>query len=193
MLYGFFLAWLWLFVIIITIITPQHVRFSSIYLYAIAWNLDGIPSIVIVQDLFLAVAFALIWPMLPTGTIHHVLCISDFDLMRRVILSRFFRRGFPRLKNLEIAGDLHVGARKTLILAQMLCEQLIPTFIGLVMAYSALFILIGTMNPTPSDSLAIFLLELHDGLPLPCATAMGTAIAVILIREKDLFRLFKTR
>ena len=56
------------------------------------------------------------------------------------------------------------------------------------MAYSALFILIGTMNPTPSDSLAIFLLELHDGLPLPCATAMGTAIAVILIREKDLFR-----
>ena len=61
------------------------------------------------------------------------------------------------------------------------------------MAYSALFILIGTMNPTPSDSLAIFLLELHDGLPLPCATAMGTAIAVILIREKDLFRLFKTR
>ena len=59
------------------------------------------------------------------------------------------------------------------------------------MAYSALFILIGTMNPTPSDSLAIFLLELHDGLPLPCATA--TAIAVILIREKDLFRLFKTR
>ena len=49
------------------------------------------------------------------------------------------------------------------------------------MAYSALFILIGTMNPTPSDSLAIFLLELHDGLPLPCATAMGTAIAVILI------------
>ena len=71
----------------------------------------------------------------------------------------------------------------------MLCEQLIPTFIGLVMAYSALFILIGTMNPTPSDSLAIFLLELHDGLPLPCATA----IAVILIREKDLFRLFKTR
>lgn len=57
------------------------------------------------------------------------------------------------------------------------------------MAYSALFILIGTMNPTPSDSLAIFLLELHDGLPLPCATAMGTAIAVILIREKDLFRL----
>ena len=51
----------------------------------------------------------------------------------------------------------------------MLCEQLIPTFIGLVMAYSALFILIGTMNPTPSDSLAIFLLELHDGLPLPCA------------------------
>ena len=54
----------------------------------------------------------------------------------------------------------------------MLCEQLIPTFIGLVMAYSALFILIGTMNPTPSDSLAIFLLELHDGLPLPCATAM---------------------
>ena len=42
----------------------------------------------------------------------------------------------------------------------MLCEQLIPTFIGLVMAYSALFILIGTMNPTPSDSLAIFLLEL---------------------------------
>lgn len=142
---------------------------------------------------FLAVAFALIWPMLPTGTIHHVLCISDFDLMRRVILSRFFRRGFSRLKNLEIAGDLHVGARKTLILAQMLCEQLIPTFIGLVMAYSALFILIGTMNPTPSDSLAIFLLELHDGLPLPCATAMGTAIAVILIREKDLFRLFKTR
>lgn len=142
---------------------------------------------------FLAVAFALIWPMLPTGTIHHVLCISDFDLMRRVILSRFFRQGFPRLKNLEIAGDLHVGARKTLILAQMLCEQLIPTFIGLVMAYSALFILIGTMNPTPSDSLAIFLLELHDGLPLPCATAMGTAIAVILIREKDLFRLFKTR
>lgn len=113
--------------------------------------------------------------------------------MRRVILSRFFRRGFPRLKNLEIAGDLHVGARKTLILAQMLCEQLIPTFIGLVMAYSALFILIGTMNPTPSDSLAIFLLELHDGLPLPCATAMGTAIAVILIREKELFRLFKTR
>ena len=75
----------------------------------------------------------------------------------------------------------------------MLCEQLIPTFIGLVMAYSALFILIGTMNPTPSDSLAICLLELHDGLPLPCATAMGTAIAVILIREKDLFRLFKTR
>lgn len=69
-------------------------------------------------------------------------------------------------KNLEIAGDLHVGARKTLILAQMLCEQLIPTFIGLVMAYSALFILIGTMNPTPSDSLAIFLLELHDGLPV---------------------------
>lgn len=66
----------------------------------------------------------------------------------------------------------------------MLCEQLIPTLIGLVMAYSALFILIGTMNPTPSDSLAIFLLELHDGLPLPCATAMGTAIAVILIREK---------
>ena len=96
-------------------------------------------------------------------------------------------------KNLEIAGDLHVGARKTLILAQMLCEQLIPTLIGLVMAYSALFILIGRMNPTPSDSLAIFLLELHDGLPLPCATAMGTAIAVILIREKDLFRLFKTR
>lgn len=48
----------------------------------------------------------------------------------------------------------------------MLCEQLIPTFIGLVMAYSALFILIGTMNPTPSDSLAIFLLELHDGLPV---------------------------
>ena len=66
----------------------------------------------------------------------------------------------------------------------MLCEQLIPTFIGLVMAYSALFILIGTMNPTPSDSLAIFLLKLHDGLPLPCATAMGTAIAVILIRRK---------
>ena len=75
----------------------------------------------------------------------------------------------------------------------MLCEQLIPTLIGLVMAYSAPFILIGTMNPTPSDSLAIFLLELRDGLPLPCATAMGTAIAVILIREKDLFRLFKTR
>lgn len=49
MLYGFFLAWLWLFVIIITIITPQHVRFSSMYLYAIAWNLDGIPSIVIVD------------------------------------------------------------------------------------------------------------------------------------------------
>lgn len=69
---AFFLAWLWLFVIIITIITPQHVRFSSMYLYAIAWNLDGIPSIVIVRDLFLAVAFALIWPMLPTGTIHHV-------------------------------------------------------------------------------------------------------------------------
>jgi len=35
--------------------------------------------------------------------------------------------------------------------------------------------------------------HMHDGLPLPCATAMGTAIAVILIREKDLFRLFKTR
>lgn len=52
MLYGFFLAWLWLFVIIITIITPQHVRFSSMYLYAIAWNLDVIPSIVIVRDLF---------------------------------------------------------------------------------------------------------------------------------------------
>lgn len=34
------------------------------------------------------------------------------------------------------------------------------------MAYSALFILIGTMNPTPSDSLAISLLELHDGLPV---------------------------
>ena len=96
MLYGFFLAWLWLFVIIITIITPQHVRFSSMYLYAIAWNLDGIPSIVIVRDLFLAVAFALIWPMLPTGTIHHVLCISDFDLMRRVILSRLGEDSPPK-------------------------------------------------------------------------------------------------
>ena len=40
----------------------------------------------------------------------------------------------------------------------MLCEQLIPTLIALVMAYSALFILFGTMNPTPSDSLDIFLL-----------------------------------
>ena len=193
---------LWLFLCVALVVCHHHNDHHSPRTFAsrqcicmrLSWNFKmGVPSIVIVQDLFLAVAFALIWPMLPTGTIYHVLCISDFDLMRRVILSRFFRRGFPRLKNLEIAGDLHVGARKTLILAQMLCEQLIPTFIGLVMAYSALFILIGTMNPTPSDSLAIFLLELHDGLPLPCATAMGTAIAVILIREKDLFRLFKTR
>ena len=75
----------------------------------------------------------------------------------------------------------------------MLCEQLIPTFIGLVMAYSALFILIGTMNPPRPTHLPFSSWSCMTVCRLPCATAMGTAIAVILIREKDLFRLFKTR
>lgn len=99
---------------------------------------------------------------------------------------------FCHRRRLEIAGDLHVGASKTLILVQMIGERMIPVFMGMIMAYSTLFIFVEALNPTSSDSLAIFLLELRSGMPLPCAAAAGTMIAVLLIRETHLYRLFKS-
>lgn len=100
---------------------------------------------------------------------------------------------YLRRRRLEIAGDLHAGASKPIILLQMLGEHMIPTLMGMIMAYSVLFILVRLINPTPADTMPIFLLELHEGLLLPCATAAGILISTALIKENDLFKLFKTR
>lgn len=95
------------------------------------------------------------------------------------------------LRRLELAGDLHAGASKTVVTLQLLGEQLIPTAIGLMMAYALLFVGI-RMQPVP-DTWAIFLLELRGVAWMLVGSGAGTLLGIGMIRERNLFSLFKAR
>lgn len=88
-------------------------------------------------------------------------------------------------------NDLRMGASKTVVTLQLLGEQLIPSAMGLMLAYALLFIGI-RMQPVP-DTWAIFLLEMRGVAWMLAGSGVGTVFGIGMIRERNLFSLFKAR
>ncbi|MFC4561074.1 hypothetical protein ACFO4E_04305 [Nocardiopsis mangrovi] len=104
-----------------------------------------------------------------------------------------FALGFAavRLRRLEIAGALHVGVGRGALLAQTAIETGAWALGALAMAVGALACAAGIGNP--ADTAEVFAIGLRGPGAAALTAVLGAACALLLIREKHLFRYFKGR
>lgn len=96
-----------------------------------------------------------------------------------------------RRRKLEIAGNMHAGLSKSMMLIQNELEFCLPMLVGCTIAYGAM--LIGLRIFQTPDCADIALLSGMNMLWIPVGCTTGIYIASLSIREKDLFMHFKAR
>ncbi|PDQ34483.1 MAG: hypothetical protein B5766_11190 [Candidatus Lumbricidophila eiseniae] len=94
-------------------------------------------------------------------------------------------------RRLELASARHVGVSRTASHVQALIEAAVwVTSTGVILAGITSVALTFTSN---HDNLSLFAAATHIALPGLLTTLLGTQLATTAVREKNLFRYFKTR
>jgi hypothetical protein len=96
-----------------------------------------------------------------------------------------------RMRRLEIAGALHLGESRRSLLATLLIETAVWSFIALVLA--ACILVFGVTLRNPGESLDVYLIDIRGPVAAALATLMGAVLASFTIQEKHLFGYFKNR
>ncbi|WP_017571339.1 hypothetical protein [Nocardiopsis halotolerans] len=95
------------------------------------------------------------------------------------------------LRRLELAGALHVGVSRRVLLAGTVLETSVWALAGLVLAVCALVVAAHVGNPAdPWDAVAV---DVRGPAAAVLTALFGASVAVFLVRERHLFRYFKDR
>ncbi|GIF40799.1 hypothetical protein [Actinoplanes xinjiangensis] len=96
-----------------------------------------------------------------------------------------------RIRRLELAAALHLGASRRDVLAIQVIETAAWAAAGVVLAAVAL--LAGVVAAGSTDAAAVYLVDVRGPAVAACATLIGAVLGVLTVRERHLFRYFKNR
>jgi hypothetical protein len=96
-----------------------------------------------------------------------------------------------RVRKLEIAGALHLGESRGALLATLLVETAIWASAAFVLAACALAV--GVVTRNPGAPLPVYLIDVRVPAAAAVTTLTGALLALLSIRERHLFRYFKSR